>query len=690
MTMMIDDVQTVEGVGLCTIRHVEALGSTNKHFPKDRKQKAELSTGLTVEYVIESSIDADQPECDEFPEERLLLISAYVMPKEGWAPLIDMLLGKWDTKKQGKKLKILSFDNRGSGGSDKPWTRYTTSQMAEDALHLMDYVGWDSAHVAGTSMGGMISIELAAIAPDRVGSLTLIVTTRGHYLPHPKAWKSFLGTVLGGSMKSVIQLLYPSDIFDGPIEGCDNVKVLDVLEEFHSVPPTENGFPPLHALVAQGVACLTHFVSDERLEAVGKSGFPVLIVGGMQDILIPPENSVTLLDRLKGDQVETLFFETAGHGVFFQFVEEVADVAIIPVLGAIDLLVEGCDVDEKTSQFAIRLPTTKPPMVYYPVVSPVGISTQRQVDALYASSKYFAKEQCHRVAISTGITVEYVVHTIENDPQQPPEHLVLIPGFMQPKDTWAQLIDTLVPKWTESQGHGSLSIVAMDNRGFGGSDAPFWRYTTRQLAEDTLALMDQLGWGVAHVVGISMGGMISLELSTLAPQRVLSLTLISTTRGNYKMDSRSRVPMLRNIFSLTAAGKAKSVVEMLFPAEFLQNRITETGESVRDVLIRMFTKQWPRLGLSGLIGQAAAAQTHFVSDERLREINDMGFPVLIVSGMQDFVIPAAESIILKECMIGDHVRTLFFDNGGHGAACQFADEVVHELVETMHRGYQRP
>ncbi|KAG7397223.1 hypothetical protein PHYBOEH_001101 [Phytophthora boehmeriae] len=332
-------------------------------------------------------------------------------------------------------------------------------------------------------------------------------------------------------------------------------------------------------------------------------------------------------------------------------------------------------------------------MVYYPVVSPVGISTQRQVAALYASSKYFAKAQCHRVTISTDITIEYIVHAIENDPQQPAENLVLIPGFMQPKDTWAQLIDTLVPVWTGIRGYPSLNILAMDNRGFGGSDAPFWRYTTRQMAEDTLALMDQLGWDAAHVVGVSMGGMISLELAAIAPQRVRSLTLISTTRGDYKMDSRSRVPMLRNIFSLTSTGKAKSVVDMLYPAEFLENRIAETGESVRDVLVHTYescVKEWPRPGLSGLIGQAAAAQTHFVSDERLGGINDAGFPVLIVSGMQDIVIPAAESILLKERMIGDHVRTLFFDNGGHGAACQFMDEVVDELVETVRRGHQRP
>ncbi|RLN53289.1 hypothetical protein BBJ29_009224 [Phytophthora kernoviae] len=323
--MEIDKVPTVSGVGISTARHVEALNSTQKHFPKERSQQTTLSTGLNVEYTIESSVDTLEPEGDALPEERLLLITGFMMTKEGWAPLIDMLLDKWDTKKQGKRLQILTFDNRGSGGSDKPWTRYTTSQMAQDTLSLMDHVGWDSAHILGGSMGGMISIELASTAPERVRSLSLMVTTRGNFFPHPRMWKSFLGSVLGGSMNSIMELLYPSTILDNPIEGRDDLKVQSALQEYHATPVSNHAHPPLHALISQGVACLTHFVSDERLEAVAKSGFPVLIIGAMQDILIPPENSVALLERLKGGQVETLFFETAGHGVFFQFAEEVAD-----------------------------------------------------------------------------------------------------------------------------------------------------------------------------------------------------------------------------------------------------------------------------------------------------------------------------------------------------------------------------
>ncbi|EGZ22573.1 hypothetical protein PHYSODRAFT_285748 [Phytophthora sojae] len=174
-------------------------------------------------------------------------------------------------------------------------------------------------------MGGMIAIELAATAPERVRSLSLLVTTRGAYLPHPRMWKPFLGSVLGGSMKCVMELLYPSTILGNPIDGREDLSVQDVLTKYHATPQSENAYPPLYALVAQGVACLTHYVSDERLELVAKAGFPILIVGGKQDILIPPENSVALIERLKGDHVRTLFFETGGHGAFFQFAEEIAD-----------------------------------------------------------------------------------------------------------------------------------------------------------------------------------------------------------------------------------------------------------------------------------------------------------------------------------------------------------------------------
>lgn len=61
------------------------------------------------------------------------------------------------------KYSCLIFDNRGTGESDKPLMRYSTSEMAKDTLELIDHVGWISQrqlHVIGSSLGGMISQEL--------------------------------------------------------------------------------------------------------------------------------------------------------------------------------------------------------------------------------------------------------------------------------------------------------------------------------------------------------------------------------------------------------------------------------------------------------------------------------------------------------------------------------------------------
>ena len=66
---------------------------------------------------------------------------------------------------QADKYSCLVYDNRGIGDSDKPRSRYSTSEMAKDAVEVIDHLGWTDKrqlHVIGISMGGMIAQEVVS------------------------------------------------------------------------------------------------------------------------------------------------------------------------------------------------------------------------------------------------------------------------------------------------------------------------------------------------------------------------------------------------------------------------------------------------------------------------------------------------------------------------------------------------
>ena len=67
-----------------------------------------------------------------------------------------------------KRYRCISFDHRGAGDSDKPKDAYATELIARDVIALMDTLGIDKAHVAGTSTGGCVLQNLAIDHPDRL------------------------------------------------------------------------------------------------------------------------------------------------------------------------------------------------------------------------------------------------------------------------------------------------------------------------------------------------------------------------------------------------------------------------------------------------------------------------------------------------------------------------------------------
>ncbi|KAJ0402217.1 hypothetical protein ATCC90586_000939 [Pythium insidiosum] len=280
--------------------------------------------------------------------------------------------------------------------------------------------------------------------------------------------------------------------------------------------------------------------------------------------------------------------------------------------------------------------------------------------------------------------MEYIVHDKLVEGVTEDENVVLVMGFRQQMEAWAPTVDQLLTQWTAKK---NLRILTFDNRGVGGTDAPWGRYTTSQMAKDILGLMDHLNWDNAHIVGISMGGMIALEMSSVAPKRVKSLSLLVTTRGRYVND-HGNGDMIRSLLARDPKVIVNSILTMLYPSEFLSKKMADQDLSVRQALYnvhehRLKTTTPPPF--SGIIGHVFAVKTHFLSNDRLAAIADAGFPVLILGAGKDRVIPGRESATLARLIQGDHVRLTMYDDAGHGMFIQYLDEVIQDLLRNFMR-----
>src|SRR4029077_10063166 len=102
------------------------------------------------------------------------------------------------------------------------------------------------------------------------------------------------------------------------------------------------------------------------------------------------------------------------------------------------------------------------------------------------------------------------------------EPLVLLHGFGGRGDDWRHVfdLDELATRYR---------VIVPDARGHGGSTNPGGRFTHRQCALDTAALLDQLGVARFRAIGMSMGGNILLHLATRERERVSSMVLVSAT-----------------------------------------------------------------------------------------------------------------------------------------------------------------
>jgi pimeloyl-ACP methyl ester carboxylesterase len=201
-----------------------------------------------------------------------------------------------------RNYRVLTFDQRGSGLSEKPHDEYSIGQLADDTAELMNHVGFDSAHILGVSMGGMIALQFALRHPKKVRRLVLGCTTPGG----PKAVR------IGGETFTAAYSTRPMSSEERGRALAEAAFTKGYIERHPEIIPAmiearrQRPLDPI-ALEERLKAALRHDAYDR----LGQISCPTLVITGKNDALISAENSRTLAEKIPHAQLVLL--EPAGH-----------------------------------------------------------------------------------------------------------------------------------------------------------------------------------------------------------------------------------------------------------------------------------------------------------------------------------------------------------------------------------------
>jgi 3-oxoadipate enol-lactonase len=212
----------------------------------------------------------------------VLLIMGLGMNATGWWRTIPVLA----------EFRVLSFDNRGVGRSERLPGPYTVAEMADDAVSVLDAAGVESAHVYGISLGGMIAQELALRHPSRVSALVLGATTAGgaNLVPASEAVNAFVRLRAQMTAEHAVWASVPINYAPRTRRDGGHLIAEDIAQRLRY--PVEPEYYSAQLAAAHG-----HDAHVEDIRA------PTLVVHGDEDVLIPVANGERLAELIPGAEL---------------------------------------------------------------------------------------------------------------------------------------------------------------------------------------------------------------------------------------------------------------------------------------------------------------------------------------------------------------------------------------------------
>jgi 3-oxoadipate enol-lactonase len=222
-------------------------------------------------------------------------------------------------------------------------------------------------------------------------------------------------------------------------------------------------------------------------------------------------------------------------------------------------------------------------------------------------------------------------------------------------------------------------VITFDNRGVGKSDKPGEPYTVKTMADDTVGLMDYLEIDKAHLLGVSMGGMVAQEVAINHPERVRKLILVSTNAGRDEKGRHSpgflKAMGLKEDFSdedIVSADIGKVMASL--------NAHAFSGGAIKLMAVPYCWVRGKLFGIKGLKGQFEAAMTHSTRD-RLHMIRA---PTLVMAGSEDRIVPSGSADVLASRI--PNARLVKIEGGSHTIVAEKRGRFNREVLDFLRGG----
>ena len=242
--------------------------------------------------------------------------------------------------------------------------------------------------------------------------------------------------------------------------------------------------------------------------------------------------------------------------------------------------------------------------------------------------------------------------------------IVFLHAFPLNRSMWAPQVSALSTQFR---------TIAIDLRGHGESDAPLWSFSLDQYADDVAALLDHLNIPQAVLVGLSMGGYVSLAFSRTYGSRLLGLMLADTRAQADTRDGRTgRFHLTQTAYTQGTEAVANTMLPKLLGATSLKNK-PELVNRIRGTI-----QQNPVSGiLVDLMAMAARPDS-------VAHLSAISCPTLVVLGDEDHTTPLADAQVMASQI--PNARLAVIPAAGHLSNCEqpgLFNELLRGFVEGL-------